>query len=281
MSDDAGRGFVTLTDGAARVDLLPALGGRIAQVTLGSRPLLRGPEHASLGWPWWGSYPMLPWANRIAGGVARFGGDTITLPVNWPDGTAIHGLAYERPWDVVAAGPAEATLAIEVAVDRYRVRAEQRFALSAGALDLEIDVVNVAEWPVPAGVGIHPWFVAAPVRVPAELVWPGEGPMPDGLPRPVRAEEDLRRPVTAVPMDRCFTGLSDTSADIGDLTLSWRGPITQVVVYSGEPGFVCVEPQTMATDGIRMADAGVVGTGVIALDPGAALSVGYRLSWPT
>ncbi len=161
------------------------------------------------------------------------------------------------------------------------MRAEQRFALSAGALDLEIDVVNVAEWPVPAGVGIHPWFVAAPVRVPAELVWPGEGPMPDGLPRPVRPEEDLRRPVTAVPMDRCFTGLTDTSADIGDLTLSWRGPITQVVVYSGEPGFVCVEPQTMATDGIRMADAGVAGTGVIALEPGATLSVGYRLSWPT
>jgi aldose 1-epimerase len=280
MSDDAGRGFVTLTDGAARVDLLPALGGRIAQVTLGSRPLLRGPEHAALGWPWWGSYPMLPWANRIPGGVARFGGDTITVPVNWPDGTAIHGLAYERPWDVVAAGPAEATLAIEVAVDRYRVRAEQRFALSAGALDLEIDVVNVAEWPVPAGVGIHPWFVAAPVRVPAELVWPGEGPMPDGLPRPVRAAEDLRRPVSAVPMDRCFTGLTDTSAGIGDLRLSWRGPITQVVVYSGEPGFVCVEPQTMATDGIRMADAGVAGTGVIALDPGATLSVGFRLAWP-
>ena len=81
-------------------------------------------------------------------------------------------------------------------------------------------------------------------------------------------------------MDRCFTGLTDTSADIGDLTLSWRGPITQVVVYSGEPGFVCVEPQTMATDGIRMADAGVAGTGVIALDPGATLSVGYRLAWP-
>ena len=281
MSDAAGHEFVTLADGAARAELLPALGGRIAQVTLGSRPLLRGPEHADLGWPWWGSYPMLPWANRIPDGVVRFDGTTITVPVNWPDGTAIHGLAYERPWDVVAAGRTEATLRIEVMVDRYHVRAEQRFALSADALDLEIDVTNVAEWPVPAGVGIHPWFVAAPVRVPAELAWPGEGPMPDGVPRPVRPEEDLRQQVIAVPMDRCFTGLTDTGADIGDLTLSWRGPITQVVVYSGEPGFVCVEPQTMATDGIRLADAGVDGTGVIALEPDVTLSVGYRLSWPT
>jgi aldose 1-epimerase len=243
---DGGREFVTLAAGVARVDLLPGLGGRIAQITVGSRPLLRGPEHADLGWPWWGSYPMLPWANRIPDGVATFRGETITVPVNWPDGTAIHGLAYERPWDVVAAGPTEATLAIEVAVDRYRVRAEQRFALSPDGLDLEIDVVNVADWQVPTGVGIHPWFLVAPVRVPAELVWPGDGPMPDGPPRPVRPEEDLRRPVTAAPMD----------------------------------SFVCVEPQTMASDGIRMADAGVAGTGVIALDPGVTLSVGYRVSWP-
>jgi aldose 1-epimerase len=81
-------------------------------------------------------------------------------------------------------------------------------------------------------------------------------------------------------MDRCFTGLTGSSADIGDLTLSWRGPITQVVVYSGDAGYVCVEPVTMANDGIRMADEGIDGTGVIALDPGASLTVGYRLTWP-
>jgi aldose 1-epimerase len=277
---DVDDNLLTLSDGAARVDLLPSLGGRIAQVTVGSRVLLRGPEHAALGWPWWGSYPMLPWANRIAGGVAPFRGDAITVPVNWPDGTAIHGLAYEAPWDVAAAAASAATLTIEVAVDRYRIGAEQRYALSAEALDLEIDVVNLAEWPVPAGIGIHPWFVSAPVRVPADLVWPGDGPMPTGPPRPVGPDEDLRQPVIAAPMDCCFTGLTGTSADIGDLTLSWRGPITQVVVYSGEPGFLCVEPQTMATDGFRLADEGVDGTGVIALEPGETLSVGYRLTWP-
>ena len=272
---------VSLTDGRARVDLHPDLGGRIAQITVGERALLRGPEHAGLGWPWWGSYPMLPWVNRIGGGVARFAGSTINVPVNWPDGTAIHGLAYEQPWDVHSAGPTQATLAVEVALDRYHVRATQQFVLDADALDLEIELENLAPWLVPAGIGIHPWFVAAPVRVPADLIWPGDGPMPDGLPRPVEAGEDLRQPVIAPPMDRCFTGLTGSSADIGDLTLTWRGPITQVVVYSGEPGYVCVEPQTMANDGIRLADEGVDGTGVIALEPGATITVGYHLTWPT
>ena len=168
-----------------------------------------------------------PWVSRIPGGVARFRGETITVPVNWPDGTAIHGLVAERPWQVENADSHAAALTIEAELDRYHVRSRQTFALDADALDLEIEVVNLAAWPLPAGVGIHPWFVAAPVRVPADLVWPGDGPMPDGLPRPVRPDEDLRQAVSAAPMDRCFTGLTGSNADIGDLTLSWRGPITQ------------------------------------------------------
>jgi aldose 1-epimerase len=223
---------------------------------------------------------MLPWANRIPGGVAHFGGATITVPVNWPDGTAIHGLAGDRAWDVVAATEQEATVAIEVALDRYHVRATQRFVLTPDDLDLEIELVNAADWVVPCGIGIHPWFRAAPVRVPADMIWPGSGPLPEGLPRPVRPGEDLRRKGVPQPMDRCFTGLTATSAEIGDLMLSWRGPITQIVVFSGEPDYVCVEPVTMANDGIRLADEGVAGTGVLALEPGAAMTVGYRLSWP-
>jgi aldose 1-epimerase len=269
-----------LVDDAARVDLYPGEGGRIGQVSVGERELLRGPEHRELGWPWWGSYPLLPWSNRIPGGVATFEGDTITVPVNFRDGTAIHGLTADVPWDVIDASASVATLAIEVEVDRYHVRGTQRFALTADALDFELEVANLAGWRVPAGLGIHPWFVVAPIRVPADLIWPGSGPLPDGLPRPVRPDEDLRRRTVAPTMDRCYTGLTGTTADVGDLTLSWRGPITQVVVYTGEPGFVCIEPVTMASDGFRLAAEGVDGTGVIALDPGDSLSVGYRLTWP-
>jgi aldose 1-epimerase len=271
---------ITLVEGPARVDLYPGAGGRIGQITIGEREVLRGPEDRSLGWVWWGWYVMAPWANRIPGGVAHFGGDVITVPVNWPDGTAIHGLVGTEPWEIVSAGSRAATFAIDVALDRYHVRTIENFSLAADALDVEVEVTNLATWPVPAGIGIHPWFVAAPVRVPADLIWPGDGPLPDGTPRPVRPEEDLRRKVTAPPMDRCFTGLTESSADIGDLTLAWNGPITQVVVYSGDAGYVCVEPVTMANDGIRMADEGIDGTGVIALDPGATLTVSYRLSWP-
>ena len=57
-------------------------------------------------------------------------------------------------------------------------------------------------------------------------------------------------------MDRCYGALTATSVEIGDLTLSWEGPITHVVVYTGTPGWVCVEPVTIATDGFRLAEGG-------------------------
>ncbi len=277
MFDDAVP--LTLSHRGARVDLYPGAGGRIGQITIGDRRLLRGPEHSSRGWGAWGSFPMVPWTNRIPGGVTRFDGATIDVPVNWPDGTAIHGLVGERAWQVVASGARDATLTIEVDIDRYHVRSTQTFSLNGNSLDFDIDLVNLAAWRVPVGIGIHPWFVAAPIRVPAGLIWDGSGPMPEGPPRPVRPDEDLRDKRLAPPMDRCFAGLTESRAEIGDLALSWRGAITQVVVFSGEAGVVCVEPVTMANDGIRLANEGVEGTGVIVLDPGARTTVGYRFAW--
>jgi hypothetical protein len=80
-------------------------------------------------------------------------------------------------------------------------------------------------------------------------------------------------------MDRCFTQLTASAVEVPGVRLSWEGPVTQVVVYSETPGWVCVEPVTMANDGFRLAASGIEGTGVIALDPEAMLSVTYRYEW--
>jgi galactose mutarotase-like enzyme len=55
--------------------------------------------------------------------------------------------------------------------------------------------------------------------------------------------------------------------------------VTQVVVFSGAPGWVCVEPVTMANNGFELSDAGMNGTGVIVLAPGEATAVSYRFEW--
>jgi aldose 1-epimerase len=151
--------------------------------------------------------------------------------------------------------------------------------LSPTELEHTLEVVNRADHDVPVGLGIHPWFHAGPVRVPADSFWPGATPLPDGPSRPVTADEDLRESRVPPPMDRCYTGLTDTVLEVPGIRLEWSGPVTQVVVYSEDPEWVCVEPVTMANDGFGLAARGVDGHGVIVLAPRESTSVTYRFVW--
>lgn len=270
---------VELRAGPATVMVCPEDGGRIGQIDLDGEPLLRGPEFAHLGWLYWGSYPLLPWSNRIEDGSFRFDGRHLHVPVNHDDGTALHGLVAWRPWTVDAAAADRAELSIAVAEGCYDVAGRQSLRVTPDGLDLTLEVENRGADPVPVGLGIHPWFRGGPVRVPADRFWPGAGPMPEGLPVAVTDAEDLRTSRVPPVMDRCYTGLTDSWAEVGGIRLHWSGPVTQMVVFSGVPGWVCVEPVTMANNGFRLADDGIAGTGVIPLDPGASTRVTYRFDW--
>ncbi len=170
-------------------------------------------------------------------------------------------------------------LQVHVVGECYELDVTQQITCGPASVGQHIAIVNRAEETVPVGIGIHPWFAAAPIEVPADEVWPGADPLPTGPPVPVPPDQDLRRRRLAPPMDRCFTALTANRARIGDLTLSWDGPVDHVVVFSGEPGWVCVEPVTMANNGFAMAAAGAPRTGVQHLAPGSSLAVTYTLAW--
>jgi aldose 1-epimerase len=269
-------GEIHLVVDSMRAAVMPRLGGRLAQLDLGDGPLLRA-QAPDLGWSAWGSYPLLPWSNRIPDGRLAIGGRDVRIPANWPDGSAIHGLAASVPWTVVERAEASVVLAVDLHEEPWRVRGSQRFTLEPDRLRHELSVENRGADPVPTGLGIHPWFRAGLVRVPAESKWPGD-PLPTGTPVPVDAEDDLRRARVPPLMDRCFTHLTGTSVDVPGVTLSWSGPITQVVVYTGEPGWVAVEPVTMANDGFGLAERGVAGHGVRLLGSGESIGVTYEFA---
>ena len=272
--------MITLTAGGAVAVVRPDVGGRLGQVTVDGRRLLRDEDESEgKGWAFWGSYPLLPWSNRIPGGRFAFDGRVYEVPVNWQDGTAIHGLTASAPWTVDAVDGSSASLSIEVDVAPWQVRGEQRFALLPDGLDHTLAVVNVGDGAAPVGLGIHPWLRARELRVPAELVWPAVDCLPVGEPRPVTTDEDLRERRVPAPLDACFTGLTGDVAEVGDVRLSWEGPVTQVVVYSEEPGWLCVEPVTMANDGFGLMARGTPGHGVLVAAPGDRTEVTYHLTW--
>lgn len=266
---------ISIEGGGTAALVVPEAGGRLGQLWFDGRPVLRGPELAGEGWAAWGSYPLLPWSNRIPGGRFSFRGHDHEVPVNWDDGSALHGLVAATPWSVTTQTATTVDLEVDAAVGPFVVRGRQRFAIDAGGLAQRIEVTNLGTGPLPFGLGIHPWFVGGPIRVPAERYWPGPTPIPDGPSRPVTPDVDLRRPRVAPLMDRCYTGLTASSVDAGGVTLSWDGPVTQVVVFTGVEGWVCVEPVTMANDGFRMLAAGEEGHGVLVLDPAESLRVDY------
>ena len=272
---------IVLRAGAAQVVICPEDGGRIGQIAVNGRRYLRGADDAPAGpayWGSWGSYPLLPWSNRIPNGEFSHAGRAWRVPVSWQDGSALHGLACRVPWRVVSAEPTRLALTIDVCGGDYTVRGDQTFTLTATHLDQTLAVVNRGDESMPVGLGIHPWFAPAPVQVPAGQMWPGE-PMPTGPPVAVTGDADLRTARIPPTMDRCYTGLTGTAATVGDLTLSWAGPITQVVVYSGDPPWLCVEPVTMANDGFGLAERGLDGHGVLVAAPGDRFEVGYRFTW--
>ncbi len=69
--------IVTLRSGALQVDLAPSIGGAIAGFRRGGIPLMREtPEEALCGGlvRQTGSYPLIPYSNRIAQGRFSFRG---------------------------------------------------------------------------------------------------------------------------------------------------------------------------------------------------------------
>ncbi len=279
---------LVLRAGDVAVTLHPDVGGRLGQIEVDGHRLLADHSPGENAWGAWGSYVLAPWSNRIAGGRFSFGGNEWTMPELYSDGTAIHGLVHSTPWttdppdaaDAADGASQHAALSAKISCAPFDLIVRQRFALSDDALTQHLSIQNLGLAPVPVGMGIHPWFRAGNVRVPASLVWPAVDTMPTGPPRPVLAAEDLRVAGVPATMDSCYTGLTDTSADIGPMHLAWTGPISQVVVYTGEPGWACVEPVTNANDAFNMYARGVPGTGVLVLAPGATEQVTYTFSWP-
>ncbi len=157
--------MLEIAGGGWQAQLRPEQGAAVAQLSWQGRevlvPLPLGADPtASFG----GAFVMLPWTNRLDGGRLPVAGTVHQLPINRPaDGTAIHGLARDRPWTVESQSDERCMLmqAFDGAADGLPYRYQARLSLvleSAGAL-LSLDVTNAGEEAFPFGLGWHPFFL--------------------------------------------------------------------------------------------------------------------------
>jgi aldose 1-epimerase len=288
---------IELRAGRAEVGVAPGIGGSIAYFrwTVGTdvqhwlRPASPA-DLASLAAGRLACFPLVPYSNRIRAGSFAFRGRAVRLPRDPErDPHALHGHGWRAAWSVVERYGDRLTIAYAHAADAwpFPYRARQDFALTDAELRVTLTVENAGRDPMPAGLGLHPYFPrTARGRLSAvvDAMWATDAEMlPTALTAvdPQLADGD-GLPLADAALDNVFTGWRRRA------TIRWpeRGaqlamdadpPLDFLVVYT-PPGndYFCAEPVSHCTDAFNLAARGRGDTGMLTLAPGAGVSATVR-----
>jgi aldose 1-epimerase len=272
-----------------RID--PADGGRIVSLIIARAERLLPKERARARVPalYWGCYPMVPWAGRLANGRIPTKDGEVRLEPNLAT-SAIHGLGFDKKWEIVQRTESAVTLACALRGLGWPFggRARQTLRIRETSLELELEVGGYTR-AGPAGLGWHPWFVRTPgadvsLRVDGSEVLVADADLvPTGQVRSVTPSEDLRSgpPLGDRRLDHTYvrtTGPAVVRWPDLEMRLDYDKSLETVVVHTPAEGF-CVEPQTMWPNAPLLAAAGVRGTGLRTLEPGESLTADETWTW--
>jgi aldose 1-epimerase len=261
-----------LASGFDRCELLPGLGGSIGSWTVQGQPMLRAASDlavASADPLGCASFPLVPYSNRIRDGHFEWAGRSISLARNFsPEPHSIHGVGFERPWDVCSSGADYAVLGLRHrpgAAWPWPFEAEQRISVANGLLNIEMSAVNLADRPVPLAFGLHPYFPreGAHLQFKAKRVWlMGDDGLPTLCVKPFdKFDYTIAMPVSRGDIDHCYTGWEGSARitwprKAWALEISGSENLTCAVVCIGEDleGF-CFEPVPHLNDALNRHDA--------------------------
>ena len=284
-------GIVELGNAGAVLRIDPTDGGRIVSLVIAGAERILPKARARRLTPaiFWGCFPMVPWAGRLAAGrIPTRDGEVRLQPNLGP--SAIHGVGVDRPWHITQRSATSLTLSCELHGLGWPFggRASQTLTLGAGRLDLGLEVGGYTR-PGPAGLGWHPWFTRpasgdVELRVDAaEVLVVDDDLAPTGEVRRVTPEEDLRAgaPLAGRRLDHVYVRAFGPAVirwpDV-ELRITADASARTVVVHTPPEG-ICVEHQTMWPNAPLLAAAGVADTGMRTLEPGQTLSARAEWAW--
>src|SRR4051794_7377367 len=160
---------INLTAGSLRIQLSPLVGGSISAFEWlgggGVRPILRECHTARENVLDAGSFPLVPYVNRIRGGAFHFRGREVRLAPNMTgDPSPLHGQGWLNRWTVEQADESEAVLGFvhDAGEWPWSYQARQQFALDPAGLAIKLTCRNTSREPMPCGLGQHPYFPCGP-----------------------------------------------------------------------------------------------------------------------
>lgn len=271
MKDDDG--LLVLEAGGARLTLAPAQGGAIREFTWRGQSVFR-PTAAGTGQDPFDTacFPMVPYVNRVAHGRFEFAGRRVQLEPNWSqDPHPLHGQGWQGSWGVMSHSATQARLRFEGGADEWpwHYWSEQQFELQPDGLSIELSIENLSVTPMPAMLGLHPYFPDADrARLEAKLprVWladAGSLPLEEG-PTPAQWSFDAGRAVRDVSLDHGFVDWTGAAVlRWPDRTVTLTAPACRFLhVFTPKSrDFFCIEPQNAAPGALGRGDALIVAPG--------------------
>jgi aldose 1-epimerase len=238
-------------------------------------------------------FPLVPYSNRIAHGrLPTPQGDARLAPLPGHAPHPLHGLGWQRAWEVESVSADTLSMRHVHHADAhwpFDYRAHQTLALADGMLRMSIALYNAGAVPMPAGIGIHPFFPATPRATLATTLadmWCADADVLPTHREPLPAALDFSaaRSLAGTVLDNCFGGWSRHA------TLAWpeldlalaidaSATLGTLVIYTPpQHAFFCVEPVSHLNNGFQLAAAGVPHTGVRLLAPGETLAGEVRFA---
>jgi aldose 1-epimerase len=280
--------LIELTAGDASATLAPDEGGMLLSLRVAGHELLAPRRQGPAPVPMFGSFLMAPWVGELFLGRLEFRGRHAQIPPN-QGRHAIHGLVTSWRWQVADVAPMSATLVRELEPPwPFGGTVVQNIQEDEKGITLEAEI-RAGDQAMPAALGWHPWFACpdpSVVRVGVDAAFEldlGDGTLPTGAIRPVAGDTDLRsapilggRHIDVVYVGAQSPAVLDTPAV--ELRIDFDPAIDNVVVYTGSPGAVCIEPWSAWPDAFRMAAAGHP-SGMQVLEPGESLRRWTRWEW--
>ncbi|MBK3801039.1 aldose 1-epimerase [Azospirillum brasilense] len=240
-----------------------------------------------------GCFPLVPFSNRIAGGQFTFDGRPVRLPLDG-DGNphVIHGHGWRAAWTVEDATASSARMVFRHRADAWpwRYRATQTVVLEEDGASLTLSLVNEDDTPMPAGIGLHPYFPKPPgTRLTARVggVWlNGPTILPvERVAVPPRWDFTAGIVMDRTVLDNGFTGWDGVAALDWPtldrrLSIETEGPFGHLIVYAPpDADYLCVEPVSHMTDAVNRPEE--PDTGLRRLEPGEELIGTMRLRLET
>jgi aldose 1-epimerase len=252
---------LNLSNGKLHCVLRPDLGGSIQSLTFAGVPVLRTPPAVVHTVRDMGCFPLVPFSNRVAKAKLQWNGtDHPIVKIGTSEEHAIHGVVWQRPWQVLDESVDFAMLSYEHKADHawpFAFDVSQVFKLDASGLTMALSITNQAPNPAPVGLGWHPYFAkraSAHISFDATSRWEMGA---DKLPTVLQATSSMASLCAGMDIDNCFEGWAGL-VELSDEHLRMRveSNLTRLVVYT-KPSLdaIAIEPVSHANNAINLAGA--------------------------